>query len=88
MLPLFPILNLDISVLHKKLYPKIHGKRDFALHIVIFPFLDSEVLLTSTYGVSQRDRYARFCIDVFDFNKHNLCIYSKLLNLEFHYHEY
>ena len=71
-----PFLDLNLSITNK-----IYDKRDdFNFEIVNFPFLDGDVLCSSSYGVyiSQRIRFARVCSNVDDFNNRNLFLTAKL----------
>ena len=61
---------------------KIYDKRDdFGVDIVNFPFLDSDVLRSTSYGVniSQLIRFARLSSHVDDFNTRNKVLTAKFL---------
>ena len=57
--------------------------------IVIFPFLDGDVPLSTSYGVyiSQLIRFARASSHVADFNTHNKLLTQKLLKHSYPYHK-
>ena len=68
---------------------KIYDKRDdFDFDIVNFPFLDGDVLRSTSYGVyiSQLIRFARVC-NVADFNARNKSLTAKLLQQGYRYHK-
>ena len=62
---------------------------DFDFEIVNFPFLDSDVPRSSSYGVyiSQLIRFARASSYVADFNTRNKLLTQKLLKQGFWYHK-
>ena len=69
---------------------KIYDKRDdFDFEIVNFPFLESVVPLSTSYGVyiSQLIRFARASIYVADFNTRNILLTQKLLKQGYRYHK-
>ena len=61
----------------------------FDFEIVIFPFLDSDVPLSTSYEVyiSQLIRFARASSHVADFNTHNKFLSQKLLKQGYWYHK-
>ena len=68
---------------------KIYDKRDdFDFEIVYFPFLDGDVLRSTSYGVyiSQLIRFARASSYVADFNSRNKLVTQKLLKQGYRYH--
>ena len=69
-----PFLDLHLSISNGFVSSKIYDKRDdFDFDIVNFPFLDGDVLRSTSYGVyiSQLIRFARVSSHVVDFNAHN-----------------
>ena len=69
---------------------EIHDKRDdFEFDIVNFPFLDSDVPRSVSYGVyiSQLIRFARVSSHVDDFNTRNKVLTAKLLREGYRYHK-
>ena len=71
------VLDLHLSILDDFVEAKIYDKRDdFDFVIVTFPFLDGDVLRSTSYGVciSQLIRFARD-----DFNTRNKVLTAKLL---------
>ena len=70
--------------LHLKNFDK---RDDFDFGIVIFPFLDGDVPISTSYGVyiSQRIRFARVSSHVIDFNARNKILTSKLLHQGYRY---
>ena len=69
---------------------KIYDKRDdFDFDIVNFPFLDGDVLRSSSYGVyiSQLVRFARVSSHVTDFSVRNKILTGKLLHQGYQYHK-
>ena len=66
-----PFLDLNLSITNGIVSSKIYDKRDdFNFEIVNFPFLDSDVPCSPSYGVyiSQLIRFARVCSNVDIFN--------------------
>ena len=61
----------------------------FDFEIVIFPFLDGAVPLSTSYGVyiSQLIRFARASSHVADFNTHNKLLTQILLKQGYTYHK-
>ena len=67
-------LDLHLSISNDIVSTKIYDKRDdYDFEIVNFPFLDGDVLRSSSYRVyiSQLIRFARASSYVTDFNTHN-----------------
>ena len=62
---------------------------NFDFEIVIFPFLDGDVPLSTSYGVyiSQLICFARASSHVADFNTHNKLLTQKLLKQGYRYHK-
>ena len=62
---------------------------NFGFEIVIFPFLDGDVPLSTSYGdyISQLIRSARASSHVADFNTHNKLLTQKLLKQGYPYHK-
>ena len=73
-----PFLDLDFGIVSTKIYDKLD---DFNFEMIIFQFLDGDVLPSPSYGVciSQLIRFARVCSNVDDFNDRNKYLTSKLL---------
>ena len=85
-----PFLDLHLSVSNGFFSSKINNKRDdFDFDIVNFPFLDGDVLHSTSYGVyiSQLIRFARVSSHVADFNARNKRLTAKLLQQGYRYHE-
>ena len=85
-------LDLHLSISNDIVYTKIYDKRDdFDFEIVNFPFLDGDVLRSTSYGVytciSQLIRFARASSYVADFNIHNKLLTQKLLKQGYRYHK-
>ena len=69
-------LDLHLSISNDIVSTKIYDKRyDFDFEIVNFPFLDEDVLRSTSYGVyiSQLIRFAKASSYVADFNTRNKC---------------
>ena len=69
-----PFLDLLLSISNGFVSSKIYDKRDdFDFDTVNFPFLDGDVLRSTSYGVyiSQFIRFARVSSHVSDFNTRN-----------------
>ena len=69
---------------------KIYDKRDdFYFEIVNFPFLDGDVLRSTSYGVyiSQLIRFARASSCVADFNTRNKLLTQNFLKQGYQYHK-
>ena len=69
---------------------KIYDKRDdFDFEIVNFPFLDGDVLCSTSYGVyiSQLIRFARASSHVADFKTRSKLLTQKLLKQGYQYHK-
>ena len=62
---------------------------NFGFKIVIFPFLDGDVPLSTSYGVyiSQLIRFARASSHFADFNTHNKLLTQKHLKQGYPYHK-
>ena len=85
-----PFLDLHLSISNGFVSSKIYDKRDdFDFDIVNFPFLDGDVLPSTSYGVyiSQFIRFARVSSHVVDFNARNKSLTAKLLQQGYRYHE-
>ena len=70
-----PFLDLNLSISNGIVSSKINDKRDdFNFEIVNIPFLDEDIPRSPSYHVyiSQRNRFARMCFNVDDFNNRNL----------------
>ena len=83
-------LDLHFSISNDIVSTKIYIKRDdFDFEIVNFPFLDSDVLRSTSYGfyISQLIRFTRASSHVADFNTHNKLLTQKLLKQGFQYHQ-
>ena len=77
-------LDLLLSISNDIVSTKIYNKRgDFDFEIVNFPFLDGDVLRSTSYGVyiSQLIRFARASSIVADFNTRNKLLTQKLLSV-------
>ena len=75
-------LDLHLSISDSFVKTKIYDKRDdFDFDIVNFPFLDGDVLRSTSYGVyiSQLIRFARVSSHVDDFDTRNNVLTAKLL---------
>ena len=85
-----PFLDLHLSISNGFVSSKIYDKRDeFDFDIVNFPFLDGDVILSTSYGVyiSQLIRFARVSSHVVDFNARNKSLTAKLLQQGYRYHK-
>ena len=85
-----PFLDLHLSISNGFVSSKIYDKRDdFDFDIVNFPFLDDDVLRSTSYGyyISQLIRFARVCSHVADFNCRNKSFTAKLLQQGLLYHK-
>ena len=83
-------MDLHLSISNGFVLSKIYDKRDdFDFDIVHFPFLDGEVLRSTSYGVyiSQLIRFARMSSRVADFNARNKNLTAKLLHQGYWYHK-
>ena len=83
-------LDLHLSISNDIVSTKIYYKRDdFDSEIVNFPFLDSDVPRSTSYGVyiSQLIRFARASSYVADFNTRNKLLTQKLLKQGYRYHK-
>ena len=84
------ILDLHLSISNDIVSTKIYDKRDdFDFENVIFPFLDSDVPRSTSYGVCipQLIRFARASSLVADFNTRNKLLTQKLLKQGYRYHK-
>ena len=81
-------LDLHLSVSKGFVKTKIYDKRD-DFYFVNFPFLDGDVLCSTSYGVyiSQLIRFARVSSHVDDFNTRNKVLTAKLLRQGYRYHK-
>ena len=83
-------LDLNIFIEGGIIITKIYDKRDdFNFNIVNFPFLDSDVPRSPSYGIymSQLVRYARACSKLKDFHERNLVLTKKLLSQGYLFHK-
>ena len=83
-------LDLHLSIKNDIVSTKIYDKRDdFDIEIVNLPFLDGDVLRSTSYGVyiSQPIRFARESNYVTNFNTHNKLLTQKLLKQGYRYHK-
>ena len=83
-------LDLHLSISNDIVSTKIYDKRDdFDFEIVNFPFLDGDVLCSTSYGVyiSQLIHFARASSIVADFNTRNKLLTQKLLKQGYRYHK-
>ena len=81
-------LNLHLSISCDIVSTKIYDKRDdFDFEIINFPFSDSGVPRSTSYGVyiSQLIRFARTSSYVADFNTRNKLFTQKLLKQGYQY---
>ena len=81
---------MHLSISNDIVSTKIYDKRDdFDFEIVIFPFLDGDVPLSTSYGVyiSQLIRFARASSHFADFNTHNKLLTQKLLKQGYQYYK-
>ena len=79
-----------MSILNDIVFAKIYDKPDdFDFEIVNFPFLDSDVPRSTSYGVyiSQLIHFARASSYVTDFNTRNKLLTQKLLKQGNPYHK-
>ena len=85
-----PFLDLYLSISNGFFSSKIYDKRDdFGFDIVNFPFLDGDVLRSTSYGVniSQLIQFARVSSHVVEFNARNKSLTAKLLQRCYRYHK-
>ena len=85
-----PFLDLHLSISNGFVSSKIYDKRDdFGFNIVNFPFLESDVPRSTSYGVyiSQLIRFARGSSHVAYFNARNKSLTAKLLQQGYRYHK-
>ena len=77
-------MSIANGIVSSKFYDK---QDDFNCEIINFPFLDGDVLRSSSYGVyiSQLICFARVCSHVDDFNNRNLFLTAKLLKQGYRY---
>ena len=83
-------LDLYLPISYDIVSTKIYDRRDdFDFEIVNFPFLDGDVLRSTSYGVyiSQLIRFARASSYVADFNTRNKLLTLKLLKQGYRYHK-
>ena len=86
----YDFLDLHLSISKDIVSTKIYDKCDnFDFEIVSFPFLDGDVLRSTSYGVytSQVIRFARASNHVADFNTRNKWLTQKLLQQGYRYHK-
>ena len=84
-------LDLHLSISNDIVSTKIYDKRDdFDFEIVNFPFLDGDVLRSTSYGVyiSQLIRFARVSSYITDFNTRSKLLTQKLLKQGYQYHKF
>ena len=85
-----PFLDLHLSISNGFVSSKINDKcDDFDFDIVNFPFLDGDVLRSTSYGgyISQLIRFARMSSHVADFNARNKSLTAKRLQQGYLYHK-
>ena len=85
-----PFLDLHLSISNGFVSSKIYDKRDdIDFDIVNFPFLDDDVLHSTSYGVyiSQLIRFARVSNHGADFNARNKSLTAKILQQGYRYHK-
>ena len=83
-------LDLHLSISNDIVSTKVYDKRDdFDFEIVNFPFLDSDVPHSTSYGfcISQLIRFARASSYVTDFNIRYKLLTQKLLKQGYQYHK-
>ena len=83
------LLDLHVSISNDIVSTKIYDKRDdFDFEIVNFPFLDSDVPRSTSYGVyiPQLISFGRASSHVSDFNTHNQLLTQILLKQGYQYH--
>ena len=83
-------LDLHLSLSNDIVSTKIYDKRDdFDFEVVNSPFLDGDVLRSTSYGVyiSQLIRFARASSIVADFNTRNKLLTQILLKQVYRYHK-
>ena len=83
-------LDLHLSISNGFVSSKIYDRRDgFDFDIVNFPFLDGDVLRSTSYGVyiSQLIRFARVSSHVANFNARRKSLTAKLLQQGYLYHK-
>ena len=83
-------MDLHLSISNGFVSSKIYDKRDdFDFDIVNFPFLDGDILRSTSYGVyiSQLIQFARVSSHVADFNARNKSLTAKLLQQGYLYHK-
>ena len=81
---------MHLSISNDIVSTKIYNKRgDFDFEFVNFPFLDGDVLRSTSYGVhiSQLIRFARASSHVADFNTRNKLLTQKILKQSYRYHK-
>ena len=81
-------MDLHLSISDGFVKIEIYDKRDdFDFNIVNFPYLDSDVPRSTSYGVyiSQLIRFARVSNHVDDFNTRNKVLTAKLLRQGYRY---
>ena len=86
------ILRFELSISNDIVSTKIYDKRDdeFDFEIVNFPFLDGDVLRSSSYGgyISKLIRFARSSTHVADFNTSSKLLTQRLLKQGYGYHKF
>ena len=83
-------LDLHLSISNDNVSTKIYDKRDdFDFEIVNFPFLDIDVIRSTSYGVyiSQLIRFARASSYVANFNARTKLLTQKLLKQGYRYYK-
>ena len=83
-------LDLHLSILAGFVKTKVFDKRDdFDFDIVNFPFLDSDIPRSTSYGVYifQLTRFARVSSHFDDYNTRNKVLIAKLLRQGYRYHK-
>ena len=84
-----PFLDLQLPISNGFVSSNIYKRNDFDFDIVIFTFLDGDVLRSISYGVyiSQIILFASVCSHVADFNARNKSLTAKVLQQGYQYHK-
>ena len=83
-------MDLHLSISNGFVSSKIYDKRDdFDFDIVNLPFLDGDILRSTSYRVyiSQLIRFARVSSHMVDFNARNKSLTAELLQQGYRYHQ-
>ena len=83
-------MDLHLSISNGFVSSKIYKRDDFDFDTVNFPFLDGDVLRSTSYGVyiSQLIRFTRVSSHKPDFNARNKSLTAKLLQQGYWYHKH